>query len=498
MACPSRLRRQLITSILIVVIVVLFFQPRRCLDPPAPRAAVSTFKAAGVAGPSLALSEDGLLPYRLCGADVADGGAGFRAFSFAFNNVSYKLVVTAASAYGADSAEGARLEFLAYYAVAGQRCCRRDNSCGLPHEIAPKVTCGLAGGGRPGGFLFRHPDLMNVAVIKCALAAEDLRAMRGAPLVAVKMDIEGARADCDVCIQHVQTVHAAVLCTEPFFGYGMRSAFWHGVPRYFDGEDLLTSFIVHHLDVARFGHVTINAYDPAFRELVRPFAGARVAYRGGWDIAFFMEGDDTNHEALDFEVLAEATCLWEHRLDARWVFIVHAADNFLSSAVPGEGVSEALARIDASKVSGIELPIVIATTNHSIPHDGIWRLNNVLQRWSLRAPCPADHMGSYGCGDWRTIPAANPRHVDHHLVHENKGRLALFRDNVKGDAAFGLTKLFVTHILGLAREDWDSNDGVRDAALSDTAERLDHALEATRTLQRAQKWGPGVRSNLRG
>ena len=421
-----------------------------------------------------AILDGGLLPYRLCGAEIADGGAGFRVFEFTLEEIGYKLAISAASLYGFDS-DSPRVEYLIYYTDAGKPC-RRTSGCALPRIISPLIFCTFMSGKRRGSIVIPTGSFPTyVAILQCPLIQSDGAFIRETPQIQVQVDIEGSRANCSLCLQFIHVIHDAVICTEPFFGYSSQSSFWLGDPRFQTGHDLLTSFITHHLDVVNIGHITINAFQFVFKDLTAPFIGTRVAFRSGWTMEIL---NVTNVEAMDFEAFAEATCLWEHRLDALWVFNVHAADNFLLSSVPGETVPDALKRIDSSFVSGFELPIVVPSTNHSTSHDHMWAQQNVLQRWSLNPLCPNDYGQNRTrfCDAWRTIPVANPRHLSHFNVHENEGRLSPFLFNLEGNSAHEATRLFVLHIMGLSRSHYDSGRGDHDAAVDKAGELLARAL----------------------
>jgi hypothetical protein len=309
----------------------------------------------------------------------------------------------------------------------------------------------------------------------------------------------GAKLDASICAAHVPVAHAAVICTEPFYNPDFLW-FWNGDPAYPRGAGLLASFLAHHLDVLGFGHVTINAFSSEFRERVLPYLGARVAYRGGWTLSSAL-GRIDHLEALDYEEFAKTSCMWEHRLDARWVFRVHAADSYVMS-LAGQRVSDALLRIDGSSVSGLELPITIPATDAGVPHAALTALN-VLERWASRRPCPhddvRDKVGGAFCGTWRAVPAANPRHMSHIVVHANEEgvRTAEFGLNLQGIAALNATGLFVSHVMGLSRSEQNKPElAQRDDLLSSYGQRLRAALSTGETATSARRKGRAMMGEL--
>ena len=428
--------------------------------------------SAMVAAANLAITDGGLLPAQLCGASAPDGGAGFRGAPFTHSNASYRLLITASSVYGEDAPDGARVDFLGLYALDGVSGCKHGSGghCVLPEELrGVTVLCDVEGLSRPGRFTFPYRERpgggrtdASTFVLECPLTfGEATKISTSGATTQLLISLEGgAKIDASICAVHVPILHEAVICTEPFFGADSIK-FWEGDPLYPRGANLIESFIAHHVDVLGFGHVTINAFSAEFRERVQPFLGARVSYRGGWAMRGASLGRIGFVEVLDYEELAESTCMWEHRLDARWVFRVHAADNFVMS-LNGEGIVASLKKLDSS-VSGLELPITVPSTDAAVLHPAL-RTLNVLERWAASRPCPEERysrgdMGIF-CDTWRTVPASNPRHLIHVVVHVNEDgvRTAAFGRNLQGAAVLNFTGLFVSHIMGLTRSDHNKPD----------------------------------------
>jgi hypothetical protein len=462
-------------------------------------------------GANLAIADGGLLPAQLCGAMTPDGGAGFRAAPFSHANITYRLLITAASVYNADAHGGARVDYLGLYAVDGASGCRRGSGghCVLPAELrGVAVACEVGGAMRTGRFTFPYRDRpgggrtdASSFVLECPLfAGEPAALLAPSSRTRLLLALEGGtKLDASICAAHVPIVHAAVVCTEPFFGPEY-AGFWEGDPAYPRGAGLIASFLSHHLDVLGFGHVTISAFSSEFHERVRPYLGARVAYRGGWALSSAL-GRIGRVEALDYEELAETSCMWEHRLDARWVFRVHAADNFVMS-LAGHRVGDALSQLDGSSVSGLELPITVPSTNANVSHAALGALN-VLERWAARRPCPHETAqsgdGGAFCSAWRTVPAANPRHMSHVVVHTNEdgARTSEFGINLQGIAALNATGLFVSHVMGLTRSEHNKPELARhDALLSSYGQQLQAALSDGEAATAARRQSAAIFGEL--
>jgi len=251
------------------------------------------------------------------------------------------------------------------------------------------------------------------------------------------------------------------------YGWAPDSAFWAGSQRY--PTDLLAAFVAYYQTTAVLGagvHLTLNDREGGLAAPAARFLGPRVAYRGGWGSwSTAPLGPSRAPEyPYEYEVLAVASCWWEHRLDARWVGAPSSVDNFLVSTAPGESVVDALARVDP-RVSGLELPMVVPHTNRTRTSAAELAPLNVLQRWPFLGP-------ELEYGNDRTIPLANPRHATHAWVHYNDGRLPAFGANLRGREAFYATGLHVVHLLGLSRPALDKGAGREDAAYAAAGEAL--------------------------
>jgi hypothetical protein len=80
-----------------------------------------------------------------------------------------------------------------------------------------------------------------------------------------------------------------------------------------------------------------------------------------------------------FTVLAEVTCQWEHRLDSKWVIILHAADNFLFPRRFGETIAGVLHDLNETQISGLEIPMMLSFSRLHFSDE----VKNVLQQWRI-------------------------------------------------------------------------------------------------------------------
>jgi hypothetical protein len=431
------------------------------------------------AGPNMALRDDGLLPYALCGSDAASDGAGKLLSRFSHSGRDFTLAVTAASAWGGASAAEPRVEFLAYYIPADASVCPTLGE-GVPHcmiapEVYPDVFCRAADKEwRRGEFSFpgrnhviERAQQLSVFVLSCPGLDSDLVSAAGYGRTLVDVEIGSARSPLTtaLCYQHVSVVHNVSACTEPFYGFNGRAPFWSGEPLY-EGHTLFDAFIVYHTRVHGMA-VTINDYKQETREIATRYLGPLVRYRGGWD--FHGAGFASDH--LDFEVLAEATCHWERRLDSRWVYILHAADNFAVPTEAGALIGDSLAHLDARAFSGAHVPIVQAFTRD----EPLLASDNVLQRW----PLIGDDLEF---DDQRHTPVLNPRHFTHTFVHWNIGIVpSLSKPCLSPAEALFTLHLHTVHILALARPHLNKKAGTVDAWYAALAARLAEELKGAKS-----------------
>ena len=233
--------------------------------------------------------------------------------------------------------------------------------------------------------------------------------------------------------------------TEPLVGISSNDAnklaFWRGItnvwPHGYHGHTLLDAFLKYHINILGL-HVTLNTYLPdEFTPYIQKYLGPNFAYRPGWN----LPGIGTSNSYLNYEIFAEATCQWEHRLDSQWVVVVHAPDNFLFPRNHGESLEDVLDRIDPEVYSGVEIPMMLSHSRNVTMDE----VGNVLQRWRVldEKDAPFDLH--------RCIPLLNPRHSTHTGVHFNAARTDEFKNNLVGLDVINQLSLSIVHIMAISR-----------------------------------------------
>lgn len=411
---------------------------------------------------SVAITESGILPYAICGAERADGGAGFHFSSFTLDGKLYRLLITAASAWKSRTYPS-RIEFLSFFRPDGNARCPLDSGehCVVRPLLFPEVSCTVNGVTRPGNVdvpaldhiraLGEYPSVVSITCPMDEVAIVGER-------IDVELQVQQAALTVSLCKQLVSQVFDLAICTEPLFGYSTTSAFWQGNPPY-GKYSLLDQFIVYNIKIVG-AHVTIQDKSTHLHSAVKHHIGQHVSYRPSWEL--LAMGPST---AWDWQVLAEATCLWERRLDSKWV-MPNGVDQFLMPMVDGENVAEALGRLDPSLYSGIEIPMVLVHGDSSTNQSA-----TVLQRWNLLEPdmrWPVSYL----------TPLANPRHVTHQWVHWNTGRTKDFQSNMEPLGVIHDLKLHMVHLMVLSRPHMNQGKsaGQDDAAYSRMGARLTNEL----------------------
>ena len=432
---------------------------------------------------NFAISENGLLPFQLCGSNESNLGAGIFFSSFVHSGVEQLIAVTASSSWG-KGAGLPRVEFLAYFR-------RNDPSewncygCEIfPRGgpiISPNVTCQILGSQPRAGFfsipaedsLKRHflGGLFSVVNIMCPSSELDLP-LSGHTKIELFIGDEGKRTFLlDLCYIYVSKIRRASLCTEPLVGISNNDekslAFWRGItniwPNGYDGHTLLDAFLQYHINVLGL-HVTLNSYLPdEFSPFIQGYIGPNFAYRPGWN----LPGLGTSNAYFNFEIFAEATCQWEHRLDSKWVVAISAPDNFLFPRNYGEFFEDVLDRLDSELYSGVEIPMMLSHSRYAVQDEK----KNVLQRWRV-----LDHVDELYYHD-RSIPLFNPRHSTHTCVHFNYARTEMFKENLVGLDVIERLSLSVVHIMAISRPVMNRVDATERSDIQPWFDELGQILE---------------------
>jgi hypothetical protein len=187
---------------------------------------------------------------------------------------------------------------------------------------------------------------------------------------------------------------------------------------------------------------------------MKPFFNCgNVNYRVNWRLVNELPGIAGDEFNYAFESLAETTCMWEHRIRARWVQILHAVDNFIAPQCYGCSVGDVLRKVNNRNVSTINVPMAEAFTPVHLPS---FTELNVLQRFTL--------IGNNFFGH-RQTPIANPRHFDDSAIHSFSGK----RNSANAQSSVQLSEsdsieigLHTVHIMALSRPERDVHEGLVD------------------------------------
>jgi len=407
---------------------------------------------------NLAISENGLLPYQLCGSNESNLGAGIAFSSFFHDGVEQLIAVTASSSWGND-ARLPRIEFLAFFRPNDPSKWTCYGCEIIPRGgplINPNITCRVLrprSQSRPGYFsvpalesLKRFDDgSVHVVNIMCPSLERDLTPT-GRTTMEIFIGEKGTRTfSFDLCYIHVTSVRRASLCTEPLVSISNTDsnslAFWRGItnvwPNGYQNHLLLDSFLKYHINVLGL-HVTINTYFPdEFDSYIQRYLGPNFAYRPGWN----LPGLGTSNNHLNYEIFSVATCQWEHRLDSQWVIAISAPDNFVFPRNFGDSLDNVLDRLDPEVYSGVEIPMMLSHSRLKTVDE----IKNVLQRWRVLDNIDEPYYHH------RSIPLYNPRHSTHAIVHWNYARTEEFKANLVGLDVIEKLSLSVVHLMALTR-----------------------------------------------
>lgn len=439
---------------------------------------------------NFAISENGLLPYQLCGSNESHLGAGIAFSSFVYKNVTQLIAVTASSSWG----EGSRLprvEFLAYFrpndpSVWDQTCPGVSGHCEfLPRGapiISPNVTCRMVGSQSRPGYLsipaaeslkrFCADGLFSVVSIMCPSLELDLRPSDQSKVeLYIGDEMDQITFSLNLCYIHVTSIRRASLCTEPLVGISNNDsislAFWRGItsvwPNGYHGHTLLDAFLKYHINVLGL-HVTLNTYFPnEFTPYIQNNFGPNFAYRPGWN----LPGLGISNKYLNYEIFAVATCHWEHRLDSQWVVAISAPDNFIFPRTYGETLDDVLDRLDPEIFSGVEIPMMLSHSRLNEIDEG----KNVMKRW--RVLDVADEPFQ----NFRAVPLFNPRHSTHTCIHFNAARTEEFKNNIAGMDVIDRLSLSIVHIMALVRPTMNRPDAIERLDIQPWFDELGNCLE---------------------
>ena len=433
------------------------------------------------------IRDDGLLPFQLCGADQVFPGPRRSKASFSHGGQTFDAILTAMSVWGESAESGEPLqtdiaEFQIFFAASGEQCQPEDQPlhkhCHIPRVHPPSIACLF--GNLSTWFRGSISLGRSIAIVQCPLNLSsalpdhiDINLAIGDTAESVlhsgRVRFGGSGGNgiisASICYEHVEAVDDLAICTQPHF-FDENSAFWRGDPPYPRESTLLEAFLLHNLFVVNVSRIVMHDLSSNMLPRMKPFfASGKVRYRANWSLEDELPGI-SGSSVYAFEIHAEATCQWEHRIRSRWVQILHAVDNFLLPLCFGCNASSILSHVNRTAVSEIRVPILEAFSPASVQI--VTNRNNVLQRYSL--------LGEDWIGRGRHTPIGNPRHFNEAWVHDFIHRRNTARGTLSEEASIELG-LHTVHILALARPQLDTHIGLPDKWYSEASMRLSALLD---------------------
>jgi len=111
-----------------------------------------------------------------------------------------------------------------------------------------------------------------------------------------------------------------------------------------------------HLPLPQGAKVNVHDFDGSLAAPMRKYAGnPSVSYRPGWSLPDLYSGNG-EQQTIMYETHAETACMWEHRIKAKWVQIIHSADNMASPISPHKTMAQVADSLDTQTVSGVLVP----------------------------------------------------------------------------------------------------------------------------------------------
>jgi len=252
------------------------------------------------------------------------------------------------------------------------------------------------------------------------------------------------------------------------YHYSSNSSFWFGNPAARAGakkkNSLLDEFVIFH--TMQGAKVQVNDFDGSMEANMRKHKGkAAVSYRKGWDLPD-MWADNRRLGSVAYETQAETSCMWEHRVRAKWVQILHSVDNFAFPSTMGWSMSDVAKDLDVLTTSSVWVPNTDANTpeQHAEPPQTVMHKHNLLKNVAKTQTS-------------RITPLGDPRAYDTSNVHW----FTAPRGNNRGEsnAAFAVEemKYYVVHIMSMARKQLDKHQGTVNAAWNALGDKLAQALD---------------------
>jgi len=417
---------------------------------------------------------NGILPYGLCGSgsDEREPGVELTAVT---GGKGWAFTTLAANAWGESDEKGKpvrgdHIQVLMYYQKKGGRPCHKMDRNPYMHCVMPlkefDFECRIGLGEWQQAW--RRPDRslkdQTVAqdILHCNLTngVAELRDKFGVEF-RVRDPADGSLVGkstikLDVCYMHVKKTWPLAICTEPMYGLKRDSKFWFNHPWQRNNTfSVLDEFVTYH--IMQGVKVQVHDHDGSLNiSMSRYRNNPAVAYRRGWSLpAITFPAVLANSKATAYESHAETACMWEHRFRAKWIQILHSADNFAFPLKPGVLISDLARNLDPRHIHNVNVPACTPSSNPAPPRPA----TSLIEKFSLMP-----HLLMCLYGKERSTPFGDPRAFDSTNVHWFTAPRPGFNIS-KSMKTFG-TKwaikemgYFTMHIMGLGRTQLDQHIG---------------------------------------
>jgi len=274
--------------------------------------------------------------------------------------------------------------------------------------------------------------------------------------------------DVDVCYSQVKQTWPVAICTQPMNGFKQGSKFWYGnaasqvMGANATKHSLLDEFVVIH--AMQGAKVNVHDFDGSLAAPMRKYAGnPSVSYRPGWSLPDMYSGNGEQQSVM-YETHAETACMWEHRIRAKWVQIIHSADNMASPISPHKTMAQVADSLDTQAVSGVLVPTCLGNSPSS------------YRAPPLVSPHRYPFLGRY-FRKRRFTPLGDPRAYDATNVHVFRSPRPNHRGEHGASYAIGKMHYRVVHMMGMTRNTFDSHAGWDDVGWRELGDKLVQALK---------------------
>eukprot|EP00285_Hemiselmis_virescens_P017704 CAMPEP_0173405834 /NCGR_PEP_ID=MMETSP1356-20130122/62888_1 /TAXON_ID=77927 ORGANISM="Hemiselmis virescens, Strain PCC157" /NCGR_SAMPLE_ID=MMETSP1356 /ASSEMBLY_ACC=CAM_ASM_000847 /LENGTH=607 /DNA_ID=CAMNT_0014366695 /DNA_START=1 /DNA_END=1821 /DNA_ORIENTATION=- len=428
------------------------------------------------------IRDGGILPYGLCGSDgdVREPKVDMEHITVLNHNVAFTML--AASVWGESDETGKptevkHLQVAVFYQRMGKVCSKMPRNpyihCLLPEWSAFEFECRIGQG--QWQRMWRRNDFQ----VSNALVAQDiLHCNMTGGLVDLKdkfsvqmrvfsrsksnpLDLqllnESATMDFEVCYQHVERTWPLVICTEPMYGHKKTSGFWFNHPWQRNNSfSVLDEFVTYH--IMQGAKVQVHDHDGSLNiSMLRYRGNPAVAYRRGWNLPAINYPHLEALQATAYETHAETACMWEHRFRAKWMQILHSADNFAFASQEGVLISDIARKLDTTNLSVILIP----TCSGASRKNPTQAPRNIIEKYALLS-------SKEGVAKQRSrfTPIGDPRAFDSCNVHWFTAPRASYIRDYASDYAVNVLGYYTVHLIAMSirkGRDLDNHAGRNDS-----------------------------------